>query len=484
MTPRQKQARATRSRSEAREISLPLPTRGLFVDASTSDVSEIYAAVLHNLRSNGLKLETRRQAPLGPVDQVALQRIPFEFGLSPRYVELRTAQAECAGQTFSRPFDGNAMVAYISSQAVIVDGLDDPLLYNGTGFQTAVFTVSTDASPDTFDGIVAHHDRLFFWKTGNTLEFYYGDVGAVSGQLTRFPLDRLGNITGGIQSMISLTMNAGVDANDALAIITTTGDIAIYEGLDPSDSDQWRLSTRLKAVPPLSRFGMTRVGGDVWIMTTQGVVSMLDTISKGVLSLVNDVSRPIADEILDLVAAGPADWQLHTAADGSQIIINYYTAAKQRQFTWHTDSKAWSTADVPARRFHNLALSTGFTTGNGRLGALVRTKTGAEAVSMVWHTSWFKLGRDGHISAIVPKIIAAGPLSVAVAVLSNRNATLADIAEATQTVTVVPENTADPGTLVALQDIIPVGAVGSEFQMRLEITATWAEIVEMKALVA
>ncbi|TXH18611.1 MAG: hypothetical protein E6R03_01815 [Hyphomicrobiaceae bacterium] len=484
MTPRQRQARASRSTAMSREIDIPLPTRGLFVDASTSDVSGLYAAVLHNFRSNGLKLETRRQATLGPVDQVAVQRIPFEFGLSPRYVDLRATQAECAGQTFTRAFDGNAMAAYISSQVVIADGLDDPLLYNGTAFQLAVFTVTTGASPDAFDGVIAHHDRLYFWKTNGVLEFYYGDVGAVSGPLTRFPLDRLGNITGGIQSMMSLTMNAGVDTNDALAIITTTGDVVIYEGLDPGDSTLWQLSTRLKVAPPVSRFGMTRVGGDVWMMTTKGVVSMQETIARGVLSLVNEVSRPISEEILDLVAEGPAEWQLHTAADGSQIIINYFSATRQRQFIWHTDSRAWSTAGIDARRLHNLVLSTDFTSGAGRLGSLIRTKTGSEQIAMVWWSSWFKLGRHGHVAAIIPKIIAAGPLSVTAAVLSNRNATLSDIAEASQTVTVSPENPADPGSLITLNDLIPVGAVGSEFQLRLEITATWAEIVEMKALVA
>lgn len=487
MTFRQRQASASRARGAgqtAREIDLPLPTRGLFVDASTSEVSGLYAATLHNLRTNGLKLETRRQVDLGPADQTALQRIPFEFGLTSRYVDLRATQAECNGQTFTRTFNGSAMAAYISSQVIIADGLDDPLLYNGTTFQTAVFTVAAGASPYTFDGVIAHHDRLFFWRTNGVLEFYYADVGAVMGPLTRFPLDRLGNITGGIQSMMSLTMNAGVDTNDALAIITTTGDVAIYEGLDPGDSDMWNLSTRLKVVPPLSRFGMTRVGGDVWMMTTQGVVSMMETLSKGVLSLVNEFSRPIADEILDLVGAGPAEWQMHTAADGSQIIINYYTPAKQRQFIWQTDSKAWATAEMPARLWHNLVLSTDFTTGPGRLGSLVRTKTGTEMVQMIWHTSWFKLGRDGHIAAILPKIIAAGPLTVTLTVLSNNNATASDIAEATQTVTINPENPADPGGQVALLDLIPVGAVGSEFQLRLEMTAAWAEIIHMKALVA
>lgn len=482
---RQRQARAGRARAggqTATPVKIPLPTSGLFVDAKTTEVSGLYAAELHNFRTDGTKIELRRQM-VGPADHLALQRVPFEFGLSPQYVELRATQAECNGAIFTRPFNGAAMAAYISSQVIIADGLDDPLLYNGSTFHVAAFTVAAGASPNTLDGVIAHHDRLFFWRTDGALEFYYGDIGAVSGTLTRFPLDRLGNITGGIRSMMSLTMNAGFDANDALAIITTTGDVVIYEGLDPSLSTDWRLSTRLKVAPPLSRFGMARVGSDVWMMTSLGVVSLLDSLQRGVLSIVNDFSRPISDEILSLAKSGGGEWQLHTAADGSHIIINYYSPAKQRQWIWQTDSRAWATADLPARYWHNLLLSTNFTIGDGRLGNSVELDHGAEIITAHWYTSWFDIGRDGQITGIRPVIIADGPVTVSLSVLGNHNDTQANLANETQTVTLYPENPADPGGRTKLQDIIPVGAVGNAFQLRIEISAAWAQIVQMTALV-
>lgn len=482
---RRRKAMAERNRgggAAAREIDIPLPTSGLFVDAKTAGISGLYAATLNNFRTDGLSLELRKSVRMAPADEIVLQRVPFAFGVDPRYINLRSFQAECQGQVFLRAFDGNAMTAYISSQAVMADGLDLPVIYNGTGFQNGLFTTTTGVPPSTFDGIIAHHDRLYFWKTSGKLEFYYADIGAVMGPLVRFPLDRLGNITGGIQAMFSVTLDAGENANDALAIFTTTGEIVVYEGLNPGDANDWSLMTRIKIAPALSRFGFVRVGGDVWMMTTLGVVSISDTVQRGVLALVSEFTRPIADDILALVrAGGGAEWQLHITADGSQIIINYFTPALQKQYIWQTDSKAWSTSDYPARIWHNLVLATEFTTGPGRRGTVIEDADSAEVITAVWHTGWFRMGGMGQVAYIRPTIIAKGALSVKVSVLTDYDETPNDILEAEQTVTIEPDNPPSPGGRVALNDIIAIGAQGSTFQLRVEIRATWSQIVQIQA---
>ena len=322
------------------DIPIPLPTGGLFVDAKTGQTSPIFAAELHNFSTDGILLELRPESVVDLDGGTVLQRVPYAFGVSPRYIDLRSIQAECDGVTFARQFDGNAMTAYLSSQALIADGLDMPLRYNGTAFTTALFTTSTSANVQDFDGVLAHHDRPYFWRTNGTLEFYYGDVGAVLGALERYPLDRLGNITGNMMTAISVTLDAGENANDALAIYTTTGMIVVFEGLDPGDANNWGLSTRIQVAPPLSRFGITRVGADVWVLTAKGIISLRDTVSQGQLALANTVARPISDEILRLAQIAGSEWQLHTSADGSRVIINYFTEDLQKQFIWQADSKA------------------------------------------------------------------------------------------------------------------------------------------------
>ena len=94
---RQRQAMNKRQRGggrEAREVDFPIPLQGLFVDAKSADVSGLYAAKLNNFRTDGVLIETRRQSVLGAADQLVLQRIPFQFGANPRYIDLRADQAE------------------------------------------------------------------------------------------------------------------------------------------------------------------------------------------------------------------------------------------------------------------------------------------------------------------------------------------------------------------------------------------------------
>lgn len=479
---------AANTGKRAEETEIPLPTAGLFVEAKTGKVGPVFASILDNFTTDGIKLQMRQAHELGAADQLALQRVPYAFGASPRYIDLRASQAECGGVTFARQFNGSAMVAYISSQALIADGLDMPASYDGSVFAAALFTTSTGALVQDFDGIIAHHDRVYFWKTNGTLEFYYGDVGAVMGPLTRFPLDRLGNITGNMLTAISVTLDAGENVNDALAIYTTTGQIVVYEGLNPGDATDWNLLTRIQVAPPLSRFSFTRVGGDVWVLTAQGLISLRDTLSQGSLALVNTLGRPVADEIRELiqypeyfdVPTGqylPNEWQLHTAADGSKVIINFFNKGMQKQFIWGVEAKAWQTANYPARHWHNLVLETSFTTDMGRLGTVLADDVLGEVITARWNTGWFTFRGEVTIAHLRPVIIANEALTITVTVLRDYNETDEDVAQMQQVITIDPESAS--GAKKALNETIPIGLTGTAFQLRIEVTGTWAQIVSM-----
>jgi hypothetical protein len=470
----------------ASPIDIPLPLNGILVNAKYAEVSGLFASRLNNLRSDGVVLELRREAVQGASDALAVQRIPFEFDGNQFYIEMRDHVAQGNGATFTRDFFGGAMAAYISSKAIIADGAGVPLVFDGTAFTAGNFSTGTSTDQSEFDGVMAHQDRLFFWKSGGKLEFYYGGVGAIMGALTRFPLDRLGNITGRISIVIPLTIDAGTNTNDVLCIITTTGHVVTYSGLNPGDANDWSLVTLMKVAPPLSRFSAAKVGGDVWVATSAGIVSMAESIASGALALANAVSRPVAREISSLMNGGPAEWQLHTAADGSFIILNRWdlTTSTAVQYIFDFESQSWTTADYQARYWHNLVLQTGFTGGNQRLSTVQSEMGGDTPVEAEWHSSWFGIGRDGQIASVRPEIIAKAPLTMTIMVLSNHDETPADLVEATQTVTINPDSDIISDQTVSLDDVIPIGAVGRTFQLRIKLSAPWLKIVGMKTIVA
>lgn len=475
------QRRGQASRPSAREVPIPLPLRGIFVKAKTAQVANLYAAQMTNLRSNGVSLTLRpglSWADGGP-SQVQ-QRIPFEFNGVSAYISLTPTGATCQSHSFSRPFNGKATWGAISGNVIIADGLSLPLRYDGTEFRLANFTAEVGPNPATCDGFIAHHDRAYFWKTDGPLEFLYGDVGAVQGPLQRFPLGRLGNVTGSIKSMLSLTIDAGHGMNDALCIITSTGQMVLYEGLDPSDAGDWRLLARVQGAKPIGNRSFAQVGSDAWMLTPQGIVSVAEAVRSSVLALVSDITQPISDEITALVEAGPADWQMFTAADGSMVVINRVANGEASQFIYYMESRSWATANFPARDFHNLNGRPEVTGLDGRVGSMWHTGSD-EVISAEWVSSWFQVGSGAAVKYLEPTIISSGPMTVSVAVLSDNNDTPADIAEAVQTITLEPEE--GNAVRVTLSEVIPTDASGKTFQIRLGVTARWAEITGLMAAI-
>jgi len=468
------------NRPSAQEVDLPLPLRGVFTKAKTSKVSNLYASELLNFRSDGVAMTLRPGVEwLSTLAAtVPLQRIPYEFGGTPHYIELRATSAVANGAGFMRPFNGQAMAATNSSNVIIADGLGLPLRYNGTAFSLATFTAAAGPNPATCDGIISHHDRIYLWKSGGALEFLVGDVGAVQGPMSLYPLGRLGNITGSILSMTSLTIDAGHGMNDVLCIITTTGQMVLFEGVDPTDALDWRLIARVQGAAPLSRLAFAQIGSDAWMLTAQGPVSIGQAVSQSVLALVSEVSQPICDEIKALAELGPAEWQLMTAMDGSMCVINRFAGGVAQQYLYDLESRSWSTANYPARHWHNISGRPQFTAGDGRLARL-RTAGSDEAITGRWVSSWFSAGGGGSVKYIEPTIISHGPMTIRAVVLSDNQATPADIAEAEQTITIEPEE--GGAASVTLSDIIPTDASGKIFQITLEVTARWAKITELRA---
>lgn len=475
-------AARAQGRGIARDIPVPLPLRGLLSETRTAQLPGVVAADLVNLRSSGYVMEASPAAIFPNPGALASRRIPYEFGAAPVYVEIFEGQVNAPVATLDRDCDCAAMHDYISGQMIVADGKGPPFTFDGAALVERTFTVDDPTvDPAAFDGVAVYQDRPYFWRRGGPLEFWYGDVGAVQGALTLFPLGRLGNITGSIFAMAPLTIDAAANINDNLAIFTSTGDIVMYEGLNPGDPEAWRLTARVRAAPPVGPDSFARVGGDIWVLTSTGLVSVLESIRQGVLALVGSVSRPVQSRIAGLVAAGPAEWQLHVSADGAQLIVNRYADDAARQVTYWPESQSWSETTYPARRWHNLAGQTEFTTGAGALGRLAPARSATTPRTMAWETSWFDLGRRARVAWLHPTIEAAGPLEVRVAVLTDHDATGLDFAESWQTVTLRPDDPADPGGTVALNERIAVAAAGQTFKIRMEITAAWANIVGLRA---
>lgn len=468
-------ARAT-GQYQSREVDFPLPLQGQRSRVKNADFSGLSAAELINLQSDGLSLVTPKNYSLEVNQGIGV--IPFEFGTSVTPIIVAATGFTKDGTAYTTPLTETPSYAYLSGNAVMVIQGRNALRFDGTDFRESNFT-SGDVEPTELDGIIAHQDRVFLWKTGSELNFYYGDVGAVTGQLAEFPLGRLGNITGTIVAMKSLTVDAGHGMNDTLAIFTSTGYVVGYEGLDPGDANDWRQLHRIKVPSVIDERAFVEVGSDLWMLTAGGVLSVRNSLQQGNLALVNTISDAIQDELVKEIAGG-GTWSMHLAADAQNVIINCVDDEISKQWILDTDSKGWSRTTYPAREWFNDGLKTKFITLEGQVATL--GDDGEEAMfATKWVSSWFRAPRATGICYVLPTILAKGPLAVSVTILSDHDGTGNDVTEAAQTVTIQPDNPADGASqIVSLNEIIGCDTVGSVFQLTVEVTAKWAQIVNMK----
>lgn len=452
----------------ARERPFPLPLKGIYSDARTGEFQGVLADTLDNWKSNGVSLEMR-SGYTTIASETIQQHIPYEFGQTPAYIKVTPTALTFSGFTLARTNTADFSWTSISSNVIMADGNGDILRCDGTDIQDAAFTTTTGKDPDEFNGVFSHHDRIYAWDS-SALEFYYGAVGAVTGELTRFPLDRLGNITGNIKIITNMTINAAHGMNDVLVIVTTSGHIVLYEGLDPGDANDWRLLGRVPTAPPVSQFAVTNFGSDLWVLTGRGVVSVRESLMQGALAFASQITKPISDSLIADIASNGSDlgWQMYPRPDDGDVLVNVPTDTGFKQYAYTVESGSWAMRDYQSRWWHSLIGVTDFTGSNGNLERLNRTgDDNGAAITATIITSWIRMRTGTEVATLIPTIIADGALEVTVAVLTDHNELAADIVQAEQTFTLSPENAGDR---VTLNEEFGVNAIGSVFQLRWTIT--------------
>lgn len=157
---------------------------------------------------------------------------------------------------------------------VAVNGADDVQLYDGSAWSTAVIT---GVSADTLINLCSFKRRLWFVQE-DSLDLYYLATEAIQGAATAFPLGSVFRRGGYIMAIGSFSRDAGEGPDDFLTIVTNNGEVAVYQGTDPDSAETWSLVGMFDIGKPIGRRCMTRLNGDLTIITQDGVISMQATL--------------------------------------------------------------------------------------------------------------------------------------------------------------------------------------------------------------
>jgi len=223
-----------------------------------------------------------------------------------------------------------------------VNGADGLRSYNGSSWATETVTGVTAANLVT---ITAHQSRIWMIEE-STMKVWYLDALAKSGAATPIDFAALSRLGGKLMAMASWTRDSGAGIEDLAVFITSKGEVHVYQGSDPSSAETWSRVGTFKIAEPIGRRCLIKVGGDVGILTTQGLVPL-----SGVLSRAESAQGQVAitDKIRNAYtqayarSGAMAGWQVAEYPIGKLLLVNVPIVenVEAEQFVMNSANGKW-----------------------------------------------------------------------------------------------------------------------------------------------
>lgn len=230
-----------------------------------------------------------------------------------------------------------------------VNGADEPLLYDGATF-TAITGVSVPAitgiDPNTFSHVWSYANRLFFIEK-NSMSAWYLPVDSIGGAAQEFSLAGVFTKGGYLLAGTRWSLDTGDGLDDKCVFISSQGEVAIYQGGNPSSASDWFKVGLYDITEPLGPKAILQAGGDVIIATKTGLVPISQAVSRDVAVLgAGAISKPIAPYWQSKASTLIGGWDVARVSgsgalyvtqpgDNSMLVVNTTTGAWSRYTGWN-----------------------------------------------------------------------------------------------------------------------------------------------------
>lgn len=165
---------------------------------------------------------------------------------------------------------------------ICVNGVSTPFKYNGSAWSTTTITGSSGSITLTATNLIdvmAHKRRLFFIEK-ETLRVWFLAVNAITGASQLLDLGPVFQMGGQLLCMGTWSLDGGQGQDDVAVFMTDQGEVAVYQGTDPANPDEWALVGVFSIGVPLGRRCLMKYGGDLYALTTNGVLPLSQALSR------------------------------------------------------------------------------------------------------------------------------------------------------------------------------------------------------------
>lgn len=233
----------------------------------------------------------------------------------------------------------------------IVNGHDLLRLYDPVGGWQVVTGVSAPvaitgiASTAMLSFVWVYRQRQFFIQA-STLLLRYLPVSSVGGALGTVDLNGVFQRGGSLYFGSTWSMDTGDGLDDKIVLVTDQGEVAVYQGSNPADANDWQLVGRYDLAEPLGPRGSMHAGGDLLILTEDGIVPISVAVSKDRAAIdLSTISREIGpDWRREAAARRTLPWEIVKWPERSYAIVNCPVTNDEQQpicFVVNTQTGAW-----------------------------------------------------------------------------------------------------------------------------------------------
>lgn len=231
--------------------------------------------------------------------------------------------------------------AFVDNE-IITGSLGGSATANGIDVQVFVGVDGVETSDLNY--VWGFKNRLFFVEQ-NSLNAWYFPTDQVGGTATIFPLGGVFKLGGSLMFGLSWSVAAGDGLQDACLFISSEGEIAVYQGTNPSSAADWQLVGVYQMGRPLGSNAFYKLGGDVIVATDIGFVPLskavsIDTASLAQASLSYMIETAWNDEVL---ARRSLPWQCAVWPERQMIVMALPTlnGLPARMFAMNANTYKW-----------------------------------------------------------------------------------------------------------------------------------------------
>lgn len=340
----------------ARTVSVPAPVGGWNARDSLAQMDKRDAVVLDNMFPTandvrvrlGYALQSSGGGMTGSVNSLMSYNPPSgsptlfaAAGTAIYNVNGATAASSLTGLTNDR-WQHCMMGTSGGNFLVVVNGSDAVRHFNGTVWAAPAITGVT---PANLIHCNVFKERLWFVEK-NSLKVWYLPVNSVAGAASAIDFSGLFNRGGSLMAMTTWSLDVGFGMDDYAVFVTSEGEVAVYQGTDPSASTSWALVGVYQLGKPLGRRCFVKYGGDVMYLGADGLTPLSKALTTVGETTNVRVTAKIQTAVSDYTSAyGSIDgWQTILYPSDNILLINVPTGTGPNavQLAMNTITGSWA----------------------------------------------------------------------------------------------------------------------------------------------